>query len=191
MKTALPWVLVAALLAGGYFLYSKGRDKDAELDRLRQDNQELAALRADNEKLKGQPDTTAELERLRKDNEELLRLRGEVTQLRKQALQFSNQLQTAVAQSSRVQQQQQQTAAEIQSLRTAAQQSQQAKAQADALVCINNLRQIDGAKQMWVLENKKGPGSIPTVSDIAPYLPNNTMPACPAGGTYSLNPLTA
>jgi prepilin-type N-terminal cleavage/methylation domain-containing protein len=36
--------------------------------------------------------------------------------------------------------------------------------------CINNLRQIDGAKQQWALETGKGSGDLPTVAQIQPYI---------------------
>ena len=57
--------------------------------------------------------------------------------------------------------------------------------------CINNLRQIDGAKQQWALENKKQAADIPTESDLAPYLKlkDAQMPKCPAGGDYKINPV--
>ncbi len=52
--------------------------------------------------------------------------------------------------------------------------------------CINNLRQIDGAKQQWAVENRKGPNDIPTSGEIAIYLVNNRLPVCPLGGTYTM-----
>ena len=36
--------------------------------------------------------------------------------------------------------------------------------------CINNLRQIDGAKQQWALEAGKGSGDTPTPAQLTPYL---------------------
>ena len=58
--------------------------------------------------------------------------------------------------------------------------------------CINNLRQIDGAKQQWALEYKQGPTATPGATDIAPYIGRKTGGAvadvdftCPAGGTYT------
>jgi prepilin-type N-terminal cleavage/methylation domain-containing protein len=36
--------------------------------------------------------------------------------------------------------------------------------------CINNLRQIDGAKQRWAMENGKTGADSPLVGDIGPYL---------------------
>jgi general secretion pathway protein G len=56
--------------------------------------------------------------------------------------------------------------------------------------CINNLRQIDGAKQQWAMENQKPNSETPTDSDIKPYL-REGMPSCPGGGTYSINALNA
>jgi hypothetical protein len=48
--------------------------------------------------------------------------------------------------------------------------------------CVNNLRQLDGAKQQWQLENRKTTNDIPTFADVAPYM---KLPFyCPQGGTY-------
>lgn len=52
--------------------------------------------------------------------------------------------------------------------------------------CINNLRQIDGAKQQWALENKKSDADVPVESDVQVYIKNNKFPACPSGGTYTI-----
>ena len=59
--------------------------------------------------------------------------------------------------------------------------------------CINNLRQIDGAKQQWALENKAAATATPTSANVQPYLgrgSTGTYPTCPAAGTYSLNNLS-
>jgi hypothetical protein len=50
--------------------------------------------------------------------------------------------------------------------------------------CINNLRQIKGAKEQWALENNKHSNGIPTGAELSVYLGNNKMPECPLGGTY-------
>jgi prepilin-type N-terminal cleavage/methylation domain-containing protein len=63
--------------------------------------------------------------------------------------------------------------------------------------CINNLRQLDGAKQTWALEHYIAPSAVPVDSDIQPYLgrSGNTLPVCPSdssGGfdtSYTLNNL--
>ena len=54
-------------------------------------------------------------------------------------------------------------------------------------ICINNLRQIDGAKQQWALENHKDTNAIPTSADIAPYLRSNKFPVCPGKGKYTIS----
>jgi Mg-chelatase subunit ChlD len=45
-----------------------------------------------------------------------------------------------------------------------------ARTQAHSNAVVNNLRQIDGAKQQWALENKKSPDDVPTWTDLQPYL---------------------
>jgi prepilin-type N-terminal cleavage/methylation domain-containing protein len=52
--------------------------------------------------------------------------------------------------------------------------------------CINNLRQIDGAKQQWALENKKSDADSPGQTDVQVYIKNSTFPHCPAGGSYTI-----
>jgi len=53
--------------------------------------------------------------------------------------------------------------------------------------CINNLRQIDGAKQQWALENRQVDTATPTSDDVKVYLKNNAFPTCPGNGTYTVN----
>src|ERR1700686_4554582 len=48
--------------------------------------------------------------------------------------------------------------------------------------CINNLRQVDGAKQQWALENKAAATVTPTSDNIQPYMGrggNGSLPVCP------------
>ena len=61
--------------------------------------------------------------------------------------------------------------------------------------CINNLRQIDAAKQQWALETKQAGTATPVFSDVSPFLKNVVI--CPAGGrtasfgsTYTINDMT-
>jgi prepilin-type N-terminal cleavage/methylation domain-containing protein len=53
--------------------------------------------------------------------------------------------------------------------------------------CINNLRQLDGAKQQWALENKQSDTATPSTAEAGNYIKNNAFPTCPASGTYDLN----
>ncbi len=49
--------------------------------------------------------------------------------------------------------------------------------------CINNLRQIDGAKQQWALETKAATNASPVATDIQPYMGRGqpgTLPSCPS-----------
>ena len=67
-----------------------------------------------------------------------------------------------------------------------------ARVTSQANACINNLRQIDGAKQQWALENKKSATATPNSASIAPFLGRGTageFPTCPGGGTYTVGDL--
>jgi prepilin-type N-terminal cleavage/methylation domain-containing protein len=64
-----------------------------------------------------------------------------------------------------------------------------ARATSQQNACINNLRQIDGAINTWALETGQSTGatvtSIATVSAYIKMNANNSVPGCPAGGTYT------
>jgi hypothetical protein len=50
--------------------------------------------------------------------------------------------------------------------------------------CVNNLRQLEGAKQAWQLQNHRATNEVTMLEDLLPYLPRS--PVCPQGGTYTL-----
>ncbi len=52
--------------------------------------------------------------------------------------------------------------------------------------CINNLRQIDSAKEQWAMANNKAENAAvgdTEVTEIVLYM--KAAPECPAGGTYT------
>ncbi|MDB6026722.1 MAG: hypothetical protein JWM68_2945 [Verrucomicrobiales bacterium] len=58
-----------------------------------------------------------------------------------------------------------------------------ARATAQQNACVNNLRQIDGAKDQWAIEKGKKTGDSPASSDVEEYI--KKVPVCPAGGSYT------
>ena len=54
--------------------------------------------------------------------------------------------------------------------------------------CIQNLRQIDGAKEQLQLETKLKNGDVVTITALAGYIKGG-FPTCPAGGSYSIGPI--
>ena len=65
-----------------------------------------------------------------------------------------------------------------------------ARGTAQKNACINNLRQIDGAKQQWALENHQISTAAPLSPALMPYLGRGTQggwPSCPAAGVYTIN----
>ena len=56
--------------------------------------------------------------------------------------------------------------------------------------CINNLRQIDGAKQEWALETGAGPTAKPKSKQLQPYLgrgSGGSLPYCPLDSTQTFD----
>jgi hypothetical protein len=66
-----------------------------------------------------------------------------------------------------------------------------ARATSQQNACINNLRQMDAAKNQWALENNKKTGDICTEENLKPYirLVGGQLPKCPQGGIYTIGPV--
>jgi hypothetical protein len=57
---------------------------------------------------------------------------------------------------------------------------------AAATSCDSNLREIDGAKQSWAVDNHKTTNDTPTWIDLlGNYM--RQMPKCPQSGNYTIN----
>lgn len=50
--------------------------------------------------------------------------------------------------------------------------------------CMNCLRQIEGAKEQWALENKRTIGPV-DIAGVNQYLKGGTAPICEGGGIYT------
>ena len=67
----------------------------------------------------------------------------------------------------------------------------QARQSAQRAACILNLRQLDGAKQQWALENRKTLTDRPSAADLCgadKYI--REEPACPANGRYTIGAMS-
>ena len=192
IKSWVLWLLVVVFLASEVFLFSANRQKDAALVSFHAQRQRADDLQSQLDSLKDSNagSQSAELSKLRADNQDLPRLRNQVTQLQAANQKLAQQLSVTLTAAQQQQEQLQQIAAENQQATTAAQQADaDAQAIAERNACINNLRQIDAAKNQWALENNKTEGAVPTVQDIAPYIKldaNGNIPGCPSGGTYTI-----
>lgn len=65
-----------------------------------------------------------------------------------------------------------------------------ARTDAQRKVCVQQLKQIETAKQLWGLEMGKTTGDTPTEAEImGPGLFIKSVLSCPAGGSYTINPI--
>jgi prepilin-type N-terminal cleavage/methylation domain-containing protein len=62
-----------------------------------------------------------------------------------------------------------------------------ARTTAQQNACINNLRQIDGAKDQFAIEKKLSTTDTVADTDVESYLKSSKKPECPAAGTYTYN----
>jgi len=65
-----------------------------------------------------------------------------------------------------------------------------ARATAQTNSCIANLKQIDGAKQVWAIDTGQTETDVPGWGDLTPDYLKKT-PACPTGGTYTIGAVSA
>jgi hypothetical protein len=193
------WLCVAILLASEVFLFLAKSQKDAAVVKLHESQQKMVQLQSDLDQLKNSSVATLSTEnaRLRAENQGLSQkfsqLQNENNRLRGVNQQLTQQSQASRDTAQQLAEQLRQMQAENQQASTApesaAEQPSSAAVQLNA--CINNLRQIDAAKQQWALENDKPASAIPSAQDILPYLPGGIFPVCPAGGAYTINAVAA
>jgi septal ring factor EnvC (AmiA/AmiB activator) len=202
LKNWVLWLCVVALLATEVFLFLAKSQKDAAIVQLHESQQKVAQLQSDLDQLKNSSVATLSTEnaRLRAENQGLSQkfsqLQAENNRSREQSQKLAQQLEAA---HSAAQQQQQQLQQQLQQMQTDNQQAQQANPPPEPSVespaaavtqlntCINNLRQIDAAKQQWALENDKTADAIPPAQDLLPYFTGGIFPVCPSGGGYTIN----
>jgi hypothetical protein len=156
----------------------------AENQSLQRQQDQIAQLAAENERLSNSVNQATNPGGLSPDqSRELLRLRGEVGTLRQKAKELV-----------RVQEENRelrarpmvnQTPVAVESRRVALPEEEARN------LCINNLRQIDGAIQQCALENKLTTNDVVTVKQLEPYLARiKDVLRCPSGGTYTFGPVT-
>jgi flagellar basal body-associated protein FliL len=186
LKDVFLGVLIVVLIASEVLLFLANQQKRDAVGKLSAAQHDAQQARADLEQLKETDAATQNA--LHTENQNLsqknLQLINDNKQLRAANQQLTQQLGTA---REAVQLQQQ----HLEQLQTENQQAQQATstAQTEAALrdaCMNNLREIDTAKNQWALELGKTPADVPTQQDLLPYLSGGIFPICPSGGTYTI-----
>ena len=61
---------------------------------------------------------------------------------------------------------------------------QSARESARRTQCVSNLRQIEGCKESWAMENRKGGDAAVDEAAVNTYIKGGA-PKCPGGGTYT------
>ncbi len=183
----IPWILVVVLAGGCFFLFSQNNSKDTLIAELRQkldENGKGSEVASDGSL---SPD---EIERLRQEAAEVYKLRGEVVQLRRDNQKMALQLK--------------QLAVDDPSLQgigggtndpffeefpplTPEEEAQQELDLKHAIACVESLKILEDAKTKWATTNNKSGGDAAPMNEVMPFVPDQTMPVCPSGGTYVFN----
>jgi len=195
VKRWLLWVCLALLFISQVLLFRANQRATAAQSDARDAREQASLLQNKIDELNSSSVATLNLDnaRLRSQNQELAtkmaRANNDLTQLMLAKQKTEGQLQTARQALQLQQDHLQQLTAENQQVQTAA--TPPAAPAAPELsaddareLCLQNLRAIDAAKQLWALEYNKDAKDMPTPQDLLPYLKGNVMPVCPAGGTY-------
>ncbi|MEI7535242.1 MAG: hypothetical protein WCK57_12820 [Verrucomicrobiae bacterium] len=191
LKRWFTWLCLALMLVAEILLFRAIREKDAALTNARETQIQMRQLQE-------------ELAQFKNSNAGLQA--SEILRLRKQNDIYTNRLAKAEVAISQLETQVEQTTRQLSTARTALQLQQDHLQQLQtenrlvtdaglAIIhrnnCINQLRQIDGAKQQWALEKNKTVDAVPSKRDLLPYLKGGVFPVCPDGGTYSINNVDA
>ena len=187
LKRCFAWLCLALTLIAEILLFRAIREKDAALTAAREAQVQMSQMRT-------------ELAALKNSNAGLQA--AEILRLRRQNQIYTNRFAKAQTMIDRLEAEMEQTATNLNTARAAILLQQEHLQQLEsenrlvtdaglALIhrntCINNLREIDAAKQQWALEKNATLDAVPTVKNLLPYLKNGVFPACPDGGTYSIN----
>ena len=192
LKRWFLWLCLAVLVSGEVMLFRANQQRDAALVERDKAQHEATQARKNLEQFQASAAAAqgAEGDRLRRENQNLTRtltqLKDETNRLQQANRQLTQQL-AAVGETAQQQQERlQQWEAASRQARAAVQQSQsQAAIERDA--CIANLKMIDAAKLQWALLTNKAEDATPTAQDLLPYLKDRVFPACPSGGSYTIN----
>ena len=194
VKRWLLWVCLGLLFVSQILLFRANQRATTAQSDAREAREQANQLQIKLDQVNASSVTTLSLDnaRLRSQTQELTtklaRANNDLTLLIQAKRKTDTQLQTARQALQLQQDHLQQLTVENQQVQAAAQPAAPAAPQLSAddarELCLQNLRAIDAAKQLWALEYNKDAKDMPTPQDLLPYLKGNVMPVCPAGGTY-------
>jgi hypothetical protein len=192
LKRWFLWLCLTVIVIGEVMLFRANQQRDAALVKSSEAQHDAEQAHKDLEQFKASAAAAqgAEGDRLRRENlnltQTITRLKDETNRLQQTNLQLTKQL-AAIGETAQQQQERlKQWEAAGQQARAAVQQTQ-SQAVIERNTCIANLKLIDAAKLQWALLNNKAEDAIPTAQDLLPYFKDGVFPACPSGGSYTIN----
>ena len=189
VKRWLLWVCLVLIFVSQVLLFRANQQKDAALTDARDAHEKVKLLNSQLDELKASSVVELGLDnaRLRQDNQRLTQqlalANTNLLQLTTAGQLTAQQLETARL-ALKLQQNHLQEFADQAAQPMAPPPPPTLSPEAARDLCLQNLQQLDTAKQAWALDNSKDATDVPTALDLEPYLKGNAMPVCPAGGVY-------
>ncbi len=181
LKDLFLGLCIAALLVSELFLFVANQQKHDALSKMDAAQHDADQAKAQLSQLQATANSEAmDNMRLNAENKSLTRKLSDLQKQNSTLNDASQQLSQQLTSAQLAAQQQQDQLQQIQY------QNEQTQANNERDACMNNLRQIDAAKNEWALENGKPTGSVPTEQDILPFITGGVFPVCPSGGVYTI-----
>jgi hypothetical protein len=191
VKRWLLWVCLVLIFVSQWLLFSANKQKDAAQTDARDAHEKVKLLQSQLDDLKASSVVELGLDnaRLRQENQRLTQqlalANTNLLQLTTAGQLTAQQLETARL-ALKLQQNHLQEMADQAAQPMAPPPPPALSPEAAQQLCLQNLQQIDTAKQAWALDNSKDATDVPTAQDLEPYLKGNAMPVCPSGGAYTI-----
>lgn len=180
----IPVLLILASLAWAGLSVSRHLKANAELATLKQLADDLTNIRQHNANLKAGAGIQNEVDRLKKENESLEEARKENEKVLAEKAEVEKRVREF--QAVQIEAKREKLLTENQQLQQRTKEFQSAAQAGSKAQCFQMMKQIQGAKEQWALENRKDATGLPTAENLAPYLKGLQF-KCPGGGTHTIN----
>ncbi len=180
----IPILLIVASLSWAGLSLSEHLKTTAEANKLSALGGDLAKIRQRNLDLKAGSGLQAEVDRLKKENEGFDEAKKENEKVMAEKAETDKRV--SELKKTQIEVRREKLASENQQLQQRTKEAQSAAFASTQQACFQMMKQIQGAKEQWALENRKDATGLPTAENLALYFKGIQF-KCPGGGTHTIN----
>ncbi len=180
----IPILLIVASLSWAGLSLSEHLKTTAEANQLSVLGGDLSKIRQRNLDLKAGSGLQAEVDRLKKENEGFDEAKKENEKVMAEKAETDKRV--SELKKTQIEVRREKLASENQQLQQRTKEAQTAAFAGTQQACFQMMKQIQGAKEQWALENRKDATGLPTAENLAAYLKGFQF-KCPGGGSHTIN----